>query len=152
MSTHESRGSECALLRTEPENGADRQASNGYANRLTRADRAIIARYFDGRGSLASVTRPARPSKMRRRWMIGGRLPATLRTDALPRELASELSALDPAYERLLVSYDVLCIELANSRIVDVMHNAGALTTQNTAQLLVDGNMDHAAATERDRP
>lgn len=145
MSTHESRGSECALLRAEPEGGADRHDSNGSANRLTCADRAVIARYFDGRWSLASVTRPARPSKTRRRWMIGGRLPATMRTDALPRELASELSALNPGYERLLVGCDVLCIELANSRIVDVVHNAGALATQDTAQLLVDEGVDHAA-------
>jgi hypothetical protein len=145
MSTHESRGSECALLRTEPESGEDWQDSNGSANRLTRADRVIIARYFDGRWSLANVTRPARPSKLRRRWMIGGRLPATLRTDALPRELASELSALDPGYERLLVGCDVLCIELANSRIVDIMHDAGAPAIEDTAQLLVDGSVDHAA-------
>ncbi len=145
MSTHENRGGECALLRSELDNGADRQGSNGSANRLTRADRATIARYFDGSWSLANVTRPARPSKMRRRWMIGGRLPATLRTDALPRELAGKLSALDPGYERLLVGCDVLCIELANSRIVDIMHNAGAPATQDTAQLLVDGGVEHAA-------
>jgi hypothetical protein len=145
MSTHESRGGECALLRTEPESGADPLDTNGSANRLTRADHAIIARYFDGRWSFANVMRPARPSKLRRRWMIGGRLPATLRTDALPRELASELSALDPGYERLLVGCDVLCIELANSRIVDIMHNAGAPAIQDTAQLLVDGGEDHAA-------
>jgi hypothetical protein len=149
MSTFESRGGECALLRGEPEGGADRHDSNGYANRLTRADRAIIARYFDGRWSFANVTRPARPAKMRRRWMIGGRLPATLRTDALPRELASELSALDPGYERLLVGCDVLCIELVNSRIVDIMHNAGAPATHDTAQLLVNGGVDHAAGAAR---
>lgn len=149
MSTHESRGGECALLKAEPDGGADRQDSNGYANRLTRADRAIIARYFDGRWSLATVTRPARPGKMRRRWMIGGRLPATLRTDALPRELASELSALSPGFERLLVGCDVLCIELATSRIVDVMHNAGAAATQHTAQLLIDDGVDHAVGTVR---
>ena len=145
MSTHESRSGECALLRTGPESGADRQDSNGSANRLTRADRAIITSYFDRRWSLASVARPARPSKMRRRWMIGGRLPATLRTDALPRALACELSALDPGYERLLVGGDVLCVELASSRIVDIMHNAGVPATRDTAQLLVDGGADRAA-------
>jgi hypothetical protein len=144
MSMHENRGAACALLRAERDSGTDRQDSNGSANRLTRADRATIARYFDGRWSLANVTRPARPSKMRRRWSIGGRLPATLRTDALPRELAGKLTPLDPGYERLLVGCDVLCVELVNSRIVDIMHNAGAPAIQDTAQLLVNAGAGHA--------
>jgi hypothetical protein len=145
MSTHESRGRECALLRATPESAANGQDPDRSANRITRGDRAIITRYFDGRWSLASVTRSAQSSKLRRRWMIGGKLPATLRTDALPRELECELSPLEPGYERLLVGGDVLCIEHESSRIVDVMHNAGAPATQDTAQLLVDDGVNHAA-------
>ncbi len=78
--------------------------------------------------------------------MIGGRLPATLRTDALPRELAGKLSPLDPGFERLLVvAGDVLCIELVNSRMmVDIMHNASAPAMQDWHQLLVNAGTDHA--------
>jgi hypothetical protein len=143
MSTHETGGSECALLRAE--SAANRRDLDASANRITGVDRAIISRYFEDRWSPASVTRSARPPKMRRRWMIGGKLPATVRTDALPRQLESKLSRLDPGFERLLTGCDVLCIELANSRIVDVMHNAGAPATQDMPQLLIDDSADRAA-------
>jgi hypothetical protein len=145
MSTHENRGRECALLRATPESGAERQDPDRSANRLTRGDRAIITRYFDGAGSVASVTRFAQSSKLRRRWMIGGKLPATLRTDALPRELECQLSTLQPGFKRLLVGGAILCIEHESSRIVDIMHNAGAAATPDTAQLLVDDGANHAA-------
>ena len=137
MSSHETSRSNCALLRStsgSPGNGGEAEVT---ANRITSADRAAISNYFEGRWSLANVTRQAQPSKLRRRWMVGGKLPASVHTDGLPRELENKLSPLDTGFERLLVGCDVLCVDVTNCRIVDVMHNAGAAASQHTAQLLI---------------
>ena len=143
MSTQEN--IECALLRASSESAADERNFDASTNRITSVDRAVIAQYFDGRRSLASVAQSARQPKLRRRRMIGGKLPATLRTDALPCQLESRLSRLQPGYARLHVGCDVLCVELASSRIADVMHNAGPPETQDTVQLLTDGGVNRAA-------
>jgi len=136
MSSHET-SSDCALLRSTCGSATDSAATEAGANRITGVDRAAISRYFEGRWSLANVTRQARPGKLRRRWMIGGKLPASVHTDGLPRELEEKLSPLDAGFERLLVGCDVLCVEVTKCRIVDIMHNAGAATAQDTAQLLI---------------
>ena len=136
MSSHET-SSNCALLRSTSGSATDAATAETGANRITSADRAAISRYFEGRWSLANVTRQARPTKLRRRWMIGGKLPASVHTDGLPRELEEKLSPLDAGFQRLLVGCDVLCVDVTNCRIVDVMHNAGAASTQDTAQLLI---------------
>ena len=136
MSSHDTSRSDCALLRSTSGSSASGGEAGGTANRITSADRASIAKHFEGSWSLANVTREARPAKLRRRWMIGGRLPASIHTDGLPRELENKLSPLETGFERLLVGCDVLCVDVTNCRIVDVMHNAGAATSQDTAQLL----------------
>ena len=137
MSSHETSRSNCALLRSTSGNSASGGEADATANRITSADRTAISNYFEGRWSLANVTLQASPSKLRRRWMIGGKLPASVHTDGLPRELENKLSQLETGFERLLVGCDVLCVDVTNSRIVDVMHNAGAAANQHTAQLLI---------------
>ncbi|HEV7821088.1 MAG TPA: hypothetical protein VGO84_07895 [Burkholderiales bacterium] len=137
MSSHDTSSNNCALLRSASSSSASGGEADATANRITNADRSAISQYFEGRWSLANVTRQASPSKLRRRWMIGGKLPASVHTDGLPRELENQLSTLETGFERLLVGCDVLCVDVGNCRIVDVMHNAGAAASQHTAQLLI---------------
>ena len=133
---------ECALLRAR-DGMADKDSEHG-GNRITRVDRALISRYFEVHSSPASFSKIERP-RWRRRWIVGARLPATLRTIALPRPLESKLSRLDAGFERLLAGGDVLCIESETLRIADVMHNAGAPPPQDTAHLLLDTGSDAGA-------
>lgn len=133
---------ECALLRAS-DGTVDTDRENG-GNRITRVDRALISRHFQVRSSPASLAHSDRP-RWRRRWIVGARLPATLRTVALPRPLESQLSPLDAGYERLLVGGDVLCVESETLRIVDVMHNAGVPPQEDTAHLLLDTGPDAGA-------
>jgi hypothetical protein len=150
MNFRETSGAECVLLRAETENAAATQSIYGGCNRITCVDRAVISRYFEDRRMCASVPASELSSRSRRRWIIGGRLPAalhavTLHEVRLPRQLESKLSTLDAGYERLLTGGDILCIEIASLRIVDVMRNAGAAETQDTAQLLVDCGVNRTA-------
>ena len=137
MSIQHSSGSECALLRAARDSGAAQPDIYASGNRITGIDRAIISHYFSGRWSLASVTRPEKSAKLRRRWVVGGRLPATAPTASLPHQLENMLSVLSPGYARRLVGCDVLCIEVETMRIADFMHNAGPAGNHDTAHLLV---------------
>jgi hypothetical protein len=50
-----------------------------------------------------------------------------LRPAQLPWDLEYRLSPLGAGYQRVMVGRDVLLIEVAMRRIVDVMHNADAM-------------------------
>ncbi len=137
MSIQHSSGSECALLRAAPDSGATKVHIYATGNRITGVDRAIISDYFVGRWPLASVTRPEKSARLRRRWVVGARLPATAPTASLPRHLENMLSVLSLGYTRLLVDCDVLCIEVETMRVADFVHNAGPAGNHDTAHLLV---------------
>ena len=136
MSNRESRRSrtECALLQPSSEHARKNEESDG--NRLSAADRAIITRYFDGRWRRLAPA-PVDGRRTRRRWIVGGKLPANVATAALPPELTEKLSPLDPGYERLLAGADVLCVEIATHKIADVMRDAGSHEAPDTPQLLL---------------
>ena len=140
----DSGNSECALLKPAADGTSVAPSIYNIANRITGVDRAIIARYFEERRSLAGITDLS--SRLRRRWVVGARLPANLLTAALPRQLEKTLSSLDAEYVRLLVGYEVLCVEAATLIIVDVMRHAGAPPRQSTAQWLVDATEQRPAA------
>ena len=149
MSIQDPTGSECALLRAAPESGAAKPDIFRIGARITGIDRAIIARYFEAGGPLSGLTRPVKSPQLRRRWVVGGRLPATAPTAALPRQLETKLSTLATGHGRVLVGCDVLCIEAETLRIVDFMHNvhnAGPGANAETAHLLVDCAGSRASA------
>src|SRR4051812_2629359 len=127
---------ECALLRAGPVETVE-TAVNPNGNRLTRSDRAAISRYFEARWRRSQVTQSTAQT-LRRRWIVGGRLPANVPTSALPSELTAELTPLDAGYDRLLVRTDVICVELDTLKIIDVMRDAGSQPARDTAQLLLD--------------
>jgi len=127
--------SECALLRAAPGETVE-AAVNPHGNRLTRADRTAISCYFEARWRRSQLLQSSRP--LRRRWIVGGRLPANVPTSALPAELAAELTPLDAGYDRMLVGADVLSVELETLKIVDVMRDVGSQPARDTAQLLLD--------------
>ena len=145
MSIQDSSGSQCALLRAVDRGGAK---PNIYriGTRITGIDRAIIARYFEESAALPGAPRPIKSLQLRRRWVVGARLPATVPTAALPRQLESRLSVLATGYERALVGCDVLCLEAETLQIADFMHNAGPAASPATAHLLVDGTGGRAHA------
>jgi len=145
MNIQETSGTECVLLRVAPANAAATPSIYGGGNRITCVDRAVISRYFEGRCARAGVAGPEMSWRSSRRWIVGGRLPASLYEVTLPPQLECKLSTLDAGYQRLLAGGDVLCIEIASLRIVDVMHNACAAETPDTAQLLVDCGVNRTA-------
>ena len=128
----------CALLRPTSEQAITAPARSESSNRLTAADRATIARYFEGRWPRPKVARLHGRSRPRKRWMVGGRLPAGLRSSPLPRELEQQLTALEAGYVRLMVGPEILCVEESSLKITDIMRNGGAKPVQVTPQLLID--------------
>jgi len=138
---------QCALLRpTTGQAARVAPAASETGNRLTAADRETIARYFEGRWPRPKVARLHGRSRPRKRWMIGGKLPAGVRSAGLPRELEQELTPLDAGYVRLMVGAEILCVEEATSKIMDVMRNGGQPAVQLTPQLLLDGPVDQSLA------
>jgi hypothetical protein len=137
---------ECVLLQpaSERAGGQDAAQPGGTGdNQLTRADRAVISQYFEGRWRRTTLA-PQSGRRTRRRWIIGGKLPANVPTSALPVGLTEKLSPLDEGYERLLAGNDVLCVEIATMKIVDVMRDAGSEATSDTAHLLLGYPANHA--------
>ena len=84
--------------------------------------------------------------QVRNRWMVGARLPAHALTNPLPIKLEERLTALEPGYQRLIVGFEILCIEIESSRIVDVMRNSAQIDTAETAHLLLEGGPTPAVA------
>ncbi len=137
---------ECVLLRRAP-GAAD--ATRAEQNRwFTDSDRTTIESYFDGEWLGATAAQgQARLPQVRSRWIVGARLPAHARTSALPGQLEERLTPLEPGYRRLMVSSEILYIEVESLRIVDVMRNAAARSaTVGTAHLLLDGAATQAVA------
>jgi hypothetical protein len=129
---------ECALLRPGPHQPPEQPVEREFANRITESDRAAIARYYEGRWPRVKGPRLHGRTRPRKRWIIGSRLPAGLRTSPLPRELEQTLSLLEPGYERVVAGAEILCIDTATARIVDVMRGGGSQKAEDTPQLLLD--------------
>ena len=126
---------ECALLRPAQPYTDARTDARETVDRLTPQDRAAIARYYDSRWPRVKTARLHGRMRTRKRWTIGGHLPAGLRTMPLPRELEQMLTPLEPGYQRLLAGSEIVCIETATSIIVDVMRG-GQRQHDDTPQLL----------------
>lgn len=95
--------------------------------RITQVDRAIIRGYLPQYYFSPSTGRAeilARMLKPRRKWMINHKVPRSLSTGYLPAELDRKLSVLPVGFERVLVGNDVLLVEIATRRIVDIMWGA----------------------------
>ncbi|MEO7726139.1 MAG: hypothetical protein ABIS45_02725 [Burkholderiales bacterium] len=104
----------CALL--QPVNGGStgrmhRASRHAYGPgaRITYVDRAIIRQYFSG-------SRRYGPPRVFRASANAG----------LPQDLERSLSALEPEFARVLDGADVLLVETATRKVVDVMQNAAA--------------------------
>lgn len=133
MNTQQTGHSGCALVRPPQADDAESStigskndesksaATYGIGHRITCVDRAIIRRHIES--SRAALT--SYPVQMRN-WQTGGKLPANLRTAQLPPDLEFKLSPLGAGYQRVIVGRDVLLIDVAMGRIVDVMQNADA--------------------------
>ena len=99
-------------------------ARNSAVVRMTCMDRAIINIYFHRFYGDTGSVRPRNPGLRRRlcvQWLRGWRLPRKLHAELLPAELQRKLSALGPEYQRVMVNCDVMLIEAATRRVVDVM-------------------------------
>ncbi len=86
--------------------------------RITHIDRAIIRSYFyDHADSLPDERRGQSRQPTAPMW-----LSSDVFHHALPVELERKLSALPAGYARVLVGRNVLLIEPASRRVVDILH------------------------------
>jgi hypothetical protein len=102
---------------------------DGAMVRMTCIDRAIINIYFHAGACAARTVRASghrAHHQLFSQWLPGWRLPRKLRLETLPAELERKLSAIGPYYKRVRINCDVLLIEDATRRVVDVMHNVDA--------------------------
>jgi len=126
---------ECALLRVSPRAApapfayaakkqtlAPGPSAYCIGCRITYVDRAIIRRFFDDH----HLERQESHQRSGRQLRSVGRLAHRSRVEQLPAKLEYKLSRLNAGYQRVLVDGDVMLIEPATRRIVDVMHNAAA--------------------------
>ncbi len=145
MQEHRRTRTECVLLGAAPNAaGAFREKQNRW---FTAHDRTAISNYFDAEQPIATVAHgEAMLPQVRNRWMVGARLPAYALTNPLPLKLEERLTALEPGYQRLIVGFEILCIEIESSRIVDVMRNSAQIDTAETAHLLLEGGPTPAVA------
>jgi hypothetical protein len=137
VNTQANHQAECALLRV-PTNYADSAeptpfayalkkpaATNpqayGIGARITCVDRAIIRRFFDVESPAPVADAVEKQDKRPIRLSLRSRM------EPLPAELEYRLSQLKAGYRRVLMDCDVLLIEPATRRIVDVMRNAAAV-------------------------
>jgi hypothetical protein len=157
MHTQEAGNIACALLRVvpnrvkdfvvraEPVAFSDAEKKEASAKpmgsvsgvRMNCVDRAIIRIHFQECRHEPNTT-GAEPYRSRRQlsgqWLTGWKLPSKLRTEPLPAELECKLSALNPDYKRVVVNGDVLLIEAATRRVVDVMQNANAVMAREASR------------------
>ena len=98
----------CALLQPLADKPRrHRRHAYGPGARITYIDRAIIRQYFAG---------------------VGGDTAA--RSQALPDDLERSLSSLEPGLMRVLDGTDVLLVEKATRKVVDVMQHAAAVAAR----------------------
>jgi hypothetical protein len=143
MHTQEASHTACALLRVvavrandfpqragpAPNPNAENKEVSGIGSsvRINCVDRAIVRIFYEG-CCREPTQRPRR--QLSGQWLSGWKLPSKLRTEPLPAELEGKLSVLDARYTRVVVNCDVLLIEAATRRVVDVMQNANAVTAR----------------------
>jgi hypothetical protein len=100
-----------------PAPGQTRTERSAYeiGARITCLDRTIIRRYY-------SRMADAQHMRLTMSGAHAGRLQAHTR---LPQELERKLSPLSPGFRRALDGADIVLIEVATNRVVDVMKDAG---------------------------
>jgi hypothetical protein len=156
MHTQEAVHSQCALLQTNPgsahhverrtraepfayaeQDAATKPADYSVGARITCVDRAIIRTYFAESESEVPTVAAGGYEKPRRRsrrdWTAYGRLLPQTGARVLPANLEEKLSALQPGYKRLTVGSDVLLIETASRKILEIMHNANLRAERRAA-------------------
>ena len=104
----------------EPEK-TDVPDRGGRANalRITAIDRAIIRDHYRAQPGF----RAQRSFVAAGKWMRGRKLSMRAHSHALGDELETKLHPLPEGYARILAGNDVLLIDIATRRIIDVMRN-----------------------------
>jgi hypothetical protein len=130
----------CALVRPMPRVPAARRrmipragARHGHARthgypystepRITHIDRAIIRAYFRQVGSMAAQTAQEFQPELRTRLTAVQPLTPQLQMASLPNELEQKLSVLAAGYQRLQAGSELLLIETASGKVIDVLQD-----------------------------